>query len=95
LTPFVGKDLEIIVLEEATAAVTDPKAKGNFLDSKSAQRVARDRGIKLIQSIDQLRGDDLADAFEGFDETLEEWRRQPWRAEDPLKDFDLPANKDE
>jgi len=94
LTPLIGKDLEIIVLEE-TAAVPDPHAKGSFWNSKTAQELADERGVKPIQSIEQLRGDDLADAFEGFDEALEEWRRQPWRAEDPLKDFDLSEGKDE
>jgi hypothetical protein len=93
LTPLLGKDLEIIVLDEESQVIPDPNAKGSFWIPKSAQELADERGIKPIQSIDQLRGDDFADAFEGFDEALAEWRRQPWRSEDPLKDFDLPGGK--
>ena len=35
LTPLIGKDLEIIVLEETTPAVPDSKAKGSFWNPKS------------------------------------------------------------
>jgi hypothetical protein len=41
-----------------------------------------------ISSIDELRGQDVEDdAFEGFDETLREWRKEPWRLtpQEPLE----------
>ena len=41
-----------------------------------------------INSIDELRGQDVEDdAFEGFDETLREWRKEPWRRapQEPLE----------
>jgi len=95
LTPLIGKDLEIIVLDEASQVAPDPNANGSFWNPKSAQELADERGIKPIQSIEQLRGgEDFADAFEGFDEAVDEWRRQPWRSEDPLKDFEFPGGRD-
>jgi hypothetical protein len=100
LTPLIGKDLEIIVLEDTTPPFT---AKGNPWNPKSAQELAEERGIKPIQSIDQLQGnkqkpvarfEDLLGGWpedqldDGFEEAVDQWRREPWRSEDPLKDFD-------
>jgi hypothetical protein len=47
-------------------------------------RAAGAPGVKAVQSIEELRSPELADAFEGFDEALEEWRKEPWRAGDSI-----------
>jgi hypothetical protein len=84
LTPLIGKDLEIIVLEETAPVVPGPSENGSFWNPKSAQELADERGIKPIESIEQLRDEEFADAFDGFEEALEEWRRRPWRAASTL-----------
>ena len=41
-----------------------------------------------ITSIDELRGDDVGDAFgDDFDATIRKWRSEPWRAapQEPLE----------
>ena len=81
LTPLVGKTVEIIAREEpATAGPNIPPY--DFWSGPSAEEQAKAQGTKPIKSIEELRSKELGDAFEGFDEALAQWRREPWRARD-------------
>jgi hypothetical protein len=65
LAPMIGKNVEIIVLEDSAGGGTT-RAPARFDDLKGG-----------------WPDDQLSD---GFEEALDRWRREPWRAEDALAD---------
>ena|SRR5947209_13150265 len=76
LTAWVGREVEIIVLDESGM-------------KHGATRAAPEAGmpeipvvegtIQPVGSIDELACDELAGAFDGFEEALSQWRQEPWR----------------
>lgn len=75
-TPLVGKNVEIIVREDTNS----PELPYDFWNGSSAEELTLQQGIPPVTSLDQLRSsEDMSDAFDGFEETLAEWRAEPWR----------------
>ena len=52
------------------------------LDETSAPPAAQ--AGKPVESIEERSHPDLADAFDGFEEALEQWRKEPWRSGDEI-----------
>ena len=86
LKGMIGREVEIIVLDEAGTGATAPAVGGggtaayDFWNGPSAEEQAAAQGVKPIGSIEELAHPDLADAFDGFEEALEQWRKEPWRS---------------
>ena len=80
LKGLVGQEVEITVRAAPTAPRSGPDVPPyDFWHGPSAAEQAAAQGVKPIRSIEELRGKDLADdAFEGFEETLRQWRQEPW-----------------
>jgi hypothetical protein len=81
LKGLVGQDVEIIVRAAAAPAghrMRPDVPPYDFWHGPSAAEQAAAQGVKPVQSIEELHSPELADAFEGFDEALEEWRKEPW-----------------
>lgn len=80
LTPMVGKTVEIIVVERPDAV---PAAPNDFWNPGTLEEIAAAQGVAPTTSLDQLQSrEDMSDAFDGFDETLKQWRREPWTGGD-------------
>jgi hypothetical protein len=77
LTPMVGKDVEIIVIDESDAAVRRVGPEPTNVPG----------GAPPIESIECLRSDIPDDPFgPDFERIIQEWRREPWRPHDPLEE---------
>lgn len=77
LEGMIGKSVEIIVIEEPE--VNSPPAY-DFWNGPSAGELAAQQGVGPVTSLQQLQGgSDVSDAFNGFEETLREWRGESWR----------------
>ena len=57
--------------------MADPRY-GSFYENLSVEELAHRQGTKPIAKLDDLYGDELVDPadWEGFDEALEQWRRE-------------------
>lgn len=80
LRSMIGRDVEIIVLEEQSAATpsaldqVDPQA---FWKGKTLDELAVEQGVGPLDTLKSpVASQFTAEDFEGFDETLEEWRRE-------------------
>jgi len=77
LLPLIGRDVEIIVRERGNAIAAAAKEFGN---PPTLDELAARQGITgPPPTFEQLTGMGLEDAFDGFDETLESWRKEPWQ----------------
>jgi hypothetical protein len=87
LKGLVGQEVEIIVRAAAAPAGqrTGPDVPPyDFWHGPSAAEQAAAQGVKPVRSIEELRSPELADAFEGFDEALAEWRKEPWNSDEAV-----------
>jgi hypothetical protein len=80
LRSMIGKDVEIIVLDDQPAAASsvldsvDPQA---FWKGKSLDELAAEQGVRPLDTLKSpVSSQFTADDFEGFEEALEEWRRE-------------------
>ncbi len=74
LQGMIGKEVEIIVLEEQTALNMDPQA---FWKGKTVDELAAEQGIGPISTLESpVASQFTAEDFEGFDETIQRWRAE-------------------
>jgi hypothetical protein len=75
LRPMIGRDVEIIVLEDRPSSLDeiDPQA---FWKAKSVDELAKEQGVGVYSFNDPNRVVFTEEDFEGFDEQLEEWRKE-------------------
>lgn len=59
----------------AGAPEPDPRF-GGFYENLNAEELARRQGVKPIASVEELYGNGDPSDWEGFDEALEQWRRE-------------------
>lgn len=88
LRPMIGKVVDITVEEEPAENL---KARSDeFWNPPSLEELARRQGIDPNKPVrfEDLLGSFTEEDFEGFDEWLEESRRQPWRSTDPFEQDD-------
>jgi len=78
LRPLLGKQVEIIVLEDTAQPITNAD---EFWNPPSLEELARRQGVKGPASFDDLQGTFTEEDFEGFEEALREWRSE-WRRTD-------------
>jgi hypothetical protein len=80
LTPMVGKTVEIIVVERPDVVENSPH---DFWNPATLEELATAQGVGPATSLEQLRSrEDMSNAFDGFEETLKQWRREPWSGGD-------------
>ena len=80
LAGMVGKNVEIIVIEEPDA---DTRPPYDFWNGPSAAELTAQQGVVPVTSLEQLQSkSDMSDAFIGFEETLREWRNEPWHGDE-------------
>ena len=80
LACMVGKNIEIIVIEEPDA---DISTAYDFWNGPTADQLAAQQRVDPVTSLAQLQSkEDMSEAFDGFDTTVREWRREPWRNEE-------------
>jgi hypothetical protein len=92
LRQLIGKVVDITVEEEASAPVggsaapvpMSREASEEFWNPPSLEEIMRRQGKVPGQGVpfEELLGSFNDQDFEGFDEWLEETRRQPWRSEE-------------
>ena len=70
LRPLLGRDVEIIVIENGKAAAEEDQ----FWHNVSLDELAAAQGINAPQPLDRLRGGWTDDDFDGFEEAVAEWR---------------------
>ena len=75
LRPMIGHEVEIIVLEDRPSSVdqVDPQA---FWKGKTVDELAKEQGVGIYSFNDPNRIVFTEEDFEGFDEQLEEWRKE-------------------
>src|SRR3954471_16271072 len=78
LQSMIGTEVEIIVQPAATAPSSldeiDPQA---FWKGKTVDELAAEQGVGPLETLTSPAASEFtAEDFEGFDETLEEWRRE-------------------
>jgi hypothetical protein len=76
LRGMMGRDVEIIVLEDRPSSLDgiDPQA---FWNGKTVDELAKDQGVGPLTTLESpVSSQFSAEDFEGFDETLEEWRNE-------------------
>jgi hypothetical protein len=75
LRPMIGHEVEIIVLEDRPSSVdqVDPQA---FWKGKTVDELAKEQGVGVYSFNDPNRIVFTEEDFEGFDEQLEEWRKE-------------------
>jgi hypothetical protein len=79
LAPMIGKTVEIIVIDDTESGASPAY---DFWKGPTADELAAKQGVLPITSLDQLQGkQDMTHAFDGFEETLVNWRHEPWRKE--------------
>jgi hypothetical protein len=78
LRPMIGREVEIIVLEDRPASTpvdaVDPTV---FWRGQTVEELAAEQGVAPYSSDDPRRVTFSEDEFEGFDETLAAWRKEP------------------
>ena len=80
LAGMVGKNVEIIVIEEPEA---DAPPAYDFWKGPSAEELAAQQDVGPVTSLEQLQAEsDMSDAFIGFEQAVREWRHEPWRKEE-------------
>jgi hypothetical protein len=79
LRSMIGRDVEIIVLEDQPAATPSPLDRVDphaFWKGKTVDQLAAEQGVPPFDMLKSLASSPFtAEDFEGFDETLEAWRR--------------------
>lgn len=80
LTPLIGRELEIIVLD-ASDGIPAASTEREFWQPRSLDELAASQGVGPITSLEQLRGKEVGNSLDGFDEAVDQWRREPWRSE--------------
>lgn len=75
LQPMIGREVEIIVLDEKPSSVDqiDPQT---FWKGKSVEELAEEQGVGIYRFDDPNRQVFSEEDFEGFEETLREWRKE-------------------
>ncbi|MDB5322400.1 MAG: hypothetical protein JWN40_4031 [Phycisphaerales bacterium] len=76
LRPMIGQEVEIIVLEDRPLSLDgiDPQA---FWNGKTVDELAKEQGVGPLTTLESpVSSQFTAEDFEGFDETLEEWRNE-------------------
>lgn len=76
LTSWVGREVEIIVLDESG---TNHDATRTTPETSIPETPGPNGTVQPVGSIDELACDELAGAFDGFEEALSQWRQEPWR----------------
>src|SRR3712207_4497470 len=78
LRPLIGREVEIIILDDQPAPTTpsplDGVDSGAFWRNKSVEELIQEQGVKPYKFSDPAPF--TAEDFEGFDEALEEWRKE-------------------
>jgi hypothetical protein len=75
LAPMIGRDVEIIVLEEKPLAI-DPIDPHAFWNGKSAEELAKEQSVRPYSFDDTNRHVFSDEDFDGFEETLSQWRKE-------------------
>jgi hypothetical protein len=74
LRPMIGQEVEIIVQEAAPRSVDDVDPR-TFWTNKTLDQLAQEQGVgPLTQLESPVASVFTPEDFEGFDETLEQWR---------------------
>ena len=75
LRGMIGREVEIIVLEDKPSSIEgiDPQA---FWKDKTVDELAAEQGVGPYSFQDPNRIIFTEEDFEGFDETLEQWRNE-------------------
>jgi hypothetical protein len=81
LRGMIGREVEIIVLEDAAGAVeaspvdhVDPRA---FWEGKTVDELAKEQGVGPLTTLaSPVASEFTAEDWEGFDEALEQWRSE-------------------
>lgn len=80
LRSMIGRDVEIIVLEDQPAATPSPLDRVDpqaFWRGKTLDELAAEQGVRPLDTLKSPASSQFtAEDFEGFDEALEEWRRE-------------------
>jgi hypothetical protein len=80
LRSMIGRDVEIIVLEDQPAATPSPLDRidpQGFWQGKSLDELAAEQGVRPLDTLKSPASPQFsAEDFEGFEEALEEWRRE-------------------